>query len=137
MSADNYSSGYSLGLSDIDTGADQRSEFRLTGRATVALQLEAPNPEEHDSGKTIVCYTQDLSSSGVRVQTLEPVTVGALLPISVTFEGEQVVYQLTGDVVWSEPRESGYWIVGIQIIESDDTSFLEWMDAVARAMAED
>lgn len=105
MSVDDYS----LGVSGKDTEDDQRSEFRLTGRATVSLQLEAPNPGDDDPGKTIVCYTQNLSSSGVRVQTLEPVTVGALLPLSVTFEGEQIVYQLTGEVVWTEPRESGQW----------------------------
>ncbi len=128
---------YSLGVSDQDTEDDQRSEFRLTGRAKVALQLEAPNPDDDDPGKSIVCYTQDLSSSGVRVQTLEPVTAGALLPLTVTFEGEQIVYPLTGEVVWTEPRESGHWIVGIQIVESDDTAFVEWVDAVAKAMTED
>jgi hypothetical protein len=128
---------YSLGVSDQDTDDDQRSEFRLTGRARVSLQLEAPNPDDDDPGKSIVCYTQDLSSSGVRVQTLEPVTAGALLPLTVTFEGEQVVYPLTGEVVWTEPRASGYWIVGIQIVESDDTAFVEWVDAVAKAMTED
>ncbi len=133
MSAEDYS----LGLSGKDTEDDQRSEFRLTGRARVSLQLEAPSPGDDDPGKTIVCYTQNLSSSGVRVQTLEPVTEGALLPLTVMFEGEQVVYQLTGEVVWTEPRESGHWTVGVQIIESDDTSFVEWVDAVARAMTED
>lgn len=127
---------YSLGMSGKDAEDDQRSEFRLTGRATVALQLEAPNLDEGDPGKTIVCYTQDLSSSGVRVQTGEAVPVGALLPLSVTLEGEQTVYELTGEVVWVEPRESGYWIVGVQILESDDTSFVEWVDAVATAMTE-
>jgi hypothetical protein len=40
-------------------------------------------------------------------------------------------------VVWTEPRASGHWIVGIQIVESDDTAFVEWVDAVAKAMTED
>lgn len=133
MSVDNYS----LGVAGKDAEDDQRSEFRLTGRARVALQLEAPNLDEGDPGKTIVCHTQDLSSSGVRVQTREPVPVGALLPISVAFEGGQIVYELTGEVVWVERRKSGFWIVGVQILESDDTSFMEWVDAVARAMTED
>lgn len=133
MSIDNYS----LGVAGKDAEHDQRSEFRLAGRATVALQLEAPNLDEGDPGKTIFCHTQDLSSSGVRMQTREQVPVGALLPLWVTFEGEQTVYELTGEVVWVESRESGYWIVGVQILESDDTSFVEWIDAVARAMTED
>ncbi|MEX0603876.1 MAG: PilZ domain-containing protein [Marinobacter sp.] len=137
MSADS-SNHYSLGAPSLDTEDDQRSEFRLTGRATVSLQLEAPDLDEDDPGKTIVCHTQDLSSSGVRVKSLEPVPVGALLPLSVRFEGDQIAYQLTGEVVWIESRDDGYyWIVGVKILKSDDTSFVEWVEAVAKVMAED
>jgi hypothetical protein len=39
------------------------------------------------------------------------------------------------EVVWC--RETGQeYLVGVQILESDETDYLEWMDAVATALAE-
>jgi hypothetical protein len=40
------------------------------------------------------------------------------------------------EVVWCRASTETSWLVGLQILESDDTSYLEWVEAVAKAMSE-
>jgi hypothetical protein len=41
------------------------------------------------------------------------------------------------DVIWCRPTAYDHWLVGLRILESDDTAYLEWVEAVARAMSVD
>ncbi|WP_372971569.1 hypothetical protein [Marinobacter sp.] len=45
-------------------------------------------------------------------------------------------FRLMVEVVWCRPADDTGWLVGLQILESDDTAYLEWVEAVARAMSE-
>ncbi|WP_166268302.1 PilZ domain-containing protein [Marinobacter caseinilyticus] len=135
MNDDDYSFGQ-----DADTlmsPDEQRSEFRLAGRATVVLQLEAQSPESEREGKTLTCYTHDISTSGVRVQTREAISLGALLSMLIKFDDAGEGYSLIGEVVWTKAGEAGDWVVGLKILESDETSFIDWLDAIGKAMSED
>ena len=40
------------------------------------------------------------------------------------------------EVIWCRPNESSF-LVGARIIESDETAYVEWVEAVASAMAQD
>lgn len=120
---------------------DNRSEYRLTGSAQVTLELESSEPENGDSaaessGRTLVSRTRDLSAQGFCLTTREPLVEHALLTAWVRLDGEPETFQLTVDVVWCRPTSAGQWLVGLRILDSDDTSYLEWVEAVARAMAE-
>jgi len=129
---------YSFGQNDDGSShEDQRAEFRLTGRATVTLELEAPDQELGDPGKSLVCHTHDLSANGIKVYTREALPNGALLPVVVALDGDSSEYALMSEVVWCNAKGEDGWAVGLRVMDSDDTSFLEWMDAVAKAMAED
>lgn len=129
---------YSFGAEPSDgIDQDQRSEFRLTGRATLTLEVEAPEPGEGpDPGSRLVCQTHDLSVNGARVFTDEALTVGALLPVTVTLAGAGGSHDLIMEVVWSEVR-SARWVSGLKVMPSDDTPYIEWVDAMARAMVQD
>jgi hypothetical protein len=130
---------YSFGNDDQKASADNRSEYRLTGSAQVTLELESSEPESTDesTGRSLVSKTRDLSAQGFSLTTREPLLEHALLSAWVKLDSEPEAFQLTVDVVWCRPASAGQWLVGLRILESDDTAYLEWVDAVARAMSED
>jgi hypothetical protein len=130
---------YTFGNEDPSESGDNRSEYRLTGSAQVTLELESTEPEagEESSDRALVAKTRDLSAQGFSVTTREPLTENALLSAWIRLDGESDEFQLTVDVVWCRPASPGEWLVGLRIQESDDTSYLEWVEAVARAMSED
>lgn len=131
-----------LGLTarpDSDVGQDKRLEYRLSGRARVTLELEAADPADGDNGqnRTLTAPTHDLSVTGMRIIAAEALTLGAILPIQVLLAGDEQPYQLIAEVVWCERRGPLQYATGLKVLDSDDTSFMDWIDAVARAMIED
>ncbi|KPQ01459.1 PilZ domain-containing protein [Marinobacter sp. HL-58] len=124
---------------DSPESGDNRSEYRLTASAKVTIELESAVPDDagDSASRTLVSRTSDLSARGIRLLTSEPLTTGAILPAWVNLEEISEPFRLMVEVVWCRPaEESGGWLVGLQILESDDTAFLEWVEAVARAMSE-
>lgn len=116
---------------------DQRTEYRLTGRARVTLELEAADSVSGLEGRQLVSYTTDLSANGIRLTTSEELPLQALLPTAVVLDGSDTVFNLTGEVVWCNAQDASSWAVGLKILESDGTSFVEWIEAVAAAMVQD
>lgn len=130
---------YSFGdHDDSPQSGDNRSEYRLTASARVTIELETPGPGEAGEGtpRTLVSRTSDLSAKGIRLSTQEPLTEGALLPVRISLEGSVEPFQLMTEVVWCRRSSEASWLVGLQIMESDETSYLEWVEGVARAMSE-
>lgn len=124
---------------DPEVSGDNRSEYRLTGSAKVTLELESTEPEggEEVAGRTLVSKTRDLSAQGFCITTSEPLVEQALLTAWLRLDGEPDLFQLAVDVVWCRPASPGQWLVGLRVLESDDTSYLDWVEAVARAMSAD
>jgi hypothetical protein len=133
---------YSFGNDDDLSGSgDNRSEYRLTGSAQVTLELESPEPDsenpDESTGRRLVSKTRDLSARGFSLVTREPLLENALLSAWVQLEEGSEEFQLTVDVIWCRPTADDHWLVGLRILESDDTAYLEWVEAVARAMSVD
>lgn len=128
---------YSFGNDDTPDSGDNRSEYRLVGSTQVRLELESSEPDNGDnsSGRILVARTRDLSAQGLSVITREPLMPTALLRAWIRLDGEPDTFQLAVDVVWCQPASQGEWLVGLCIQDSDDTSCLEWAEAVARAMS--
>lgn len=129
---------YTFGNDDPLESGDNRSEYRLTGSAQITLELESKEPDGGDDsrGRTLVAKTRDLSAQGFSLTTREPLMENALLSAWLRLDGEPEAFQLTVDVVWCRPASPGEWLVGLRIQESDETSYLEWVEAVAKAMSE-
>lgn len=135
-------------MSDIDysfgdyenspESGDNRAEYRLTASAKVILELEssAPGDASDSAERSLVSRTSDLSVRGIRLATTEPLATGAILPAWVSLEEVSDPFRLMVEVVWCRRADAGGWLVGLQILESDDTAYLEWVEAVARAMSE-
>ncbi|MEH6560748.1 MAG: PilZ domain-containing protein [Marinobacter sp.] len=116
---------------------DSRMQYRLTARARITLELEAEYPASEGvpgpSGRTLVCDIRDISVCGLCLVSAEYLAIGALFPASVTLGHHAEVFVLTVEVVWCSQNEEDY-LVGVGIIESDQTAYVEWTDAVASAM---
>lgn len=132
---------YNFGNPDEDTqGPDNRSDYRLTARAKAILELESQVPgaetEPGNGGRTLNCRIRDISAQGLCLFTQEPLPVGALLPALVSLDQHADPFRLAVDVVWCQP-DSSEFLVGVRIQESDETAYVEWVEAVASAMVSD
>jgi hypothetical protein len=129
---------YNFGNPDEDTrGPDNRSDYRLTARAMAMLELESQVPgtetEPDNDGRTLNCRIRDISAQGLCLFAREPLPVGALLPALVSLDHHADPFRLMLDVVWCQPDGSEF-LVGVKIQESDETAYVEWVEAVASAM---
>lgn len=129
---------YTFGTqNDPEGGQDNRMQYRLTARAQITLELEAGYPASDGAagspGRKIACAIRDISASGLCLLSEESLTTGALYPVSVVLGNHSEPFVLTVEVIWCCPEKTGY-LVGVRIIESDQTAYVEWTEAVADAM---
>lgn len=110
---------------------DQRQEFRLTGRIWITVEIEAP--DEENPSRKLRCSSSDISANGLRINASEPLPDGAILPL--TIELDDTVYHLTGEVKWCFPVGGSGFVAGFALYESDQTSILEWKEAIAHLMS--
>jgi hypothetical protein len=130
---------YSFGTLDEDSqGPDNRSDYRLIARAKATLELESPTPgiAGAEVGRNLVCSIRDISAQGLCLFSREALSVGALLPALVSLDHHSEPFRLTVEVVWCQP-DSSEFLVGAKILRSDETAYVEWVEAVASAMAND
>lgn len=118
--------------------ADKRADYRLAGRARVVLEVESDDPGSGVGARTLSADTRDLSAGGIRIETTEPVTVGALLPARVQLVPNQPFHELTVDVIWCDRGKEGRdrWLVGLKVVSSESPAFLGWVEAVAVALTD-
>ncbi|MFW5824564.1 MAG: PilZ domain-containing protein [Marinobacter sp.] len=127
---------YAFGNPDSEPEQDQRQEFRLAGRARVTLELEAAEPGGSTEARVAEAASSDVSAGGLRLVTDDPLAPGALLPAGIQLPGTPSPCRLTVEVVWCRPTEDGRWQSGLKILDTGDAGYLDWMEAVARAMEE-
>ncbi len=117
---------------------DNRADYRLTATARATLELEStmpgPTKGEDEGERQLACRIRDISARGMSLFSKEPVSLGAILPAWVTLGEPDQEFSLMLEVVWCRPCESEF-LVGAQILQSDETAFVEWVEAVATAMA--
>lgn len=136
MTDDNYQFGTAQAL---PRGKDKREDYRLTARARAWIQRESPEPESDPSELadqlTLECQIRDISARGLSLVTAESLSVNSLLMAKVSLGHQARAFALMVEVMWCRRAEEGY-LVGIRVLESDDTDYLDWMDAVATALSE-
>lgn len=137
MIDDNYTFGTGP---ELPKGHDNRADYRLTARAVAAIQMEASEPmASPPSGmpgqRVLECRIRDISTGGFSLTARGAFAEGSILSSRVDLGNGKAPYQLTIEAVWCRPAEQGY-LIGVRVLESDETDYLEWMDAVADALAE-
>ncbi|MEC7815642.1 MAG: PilZ domain-containing protein [Pseudomonadota bacterium] len=127
---------YEFGTNTGIAGRDQRDDYRLVARATARVQAESVEPSSAPElpARALECQIRDISSRGFRLVSAEPFPVGALLATEAALGKWPQPFALTIEVVWCRQTEEGY-LSGIQIVPSDDTDYVEWVEAVAEVLA--
>ncbi len=131
---------YSFGNRDMGpSGPENRADYRLTARAVAVLELESDTPALAGGkglpARKLECRIRDLSTSGLSLLSTEALTPGALIPAMVMLTPTAEPLSLMVEIVWCRPESPGF-LAGLRILESDGTACVEWMEAVASALAQ-
>lgn len=128
---------YAFGTPEAEPERDQRQEFRLSGRASVTLELEAAEPGGDGTARLARASSSDVSSGGLRVITREALPSGALLPARIQLPGVPAPCLLMVEVVWCRPADDHGWQSGLRILDTGDSDYLQWMETMAEIMAQE
>lgn len=125
---------------ELPRGHDDRADYRLTARAVAGVQVETSEPLEPvipgvADQRVVECRIRDISTGGFSLISREAFTEGSILTSRVDLGNGKASYRLTIEAMWCRPVNQGY-LIGVRVLESDETDYLEWMDAVADALAE-
>ncbi|WP_291828000.1 PilZ domain-containing protein [Marinobacter sp.] len=131
---------YQFGTSQtLPLGRDKREDYRLTARARAWIQRETPEPgtcsADRAAEKTVECQIRDISARGLSLASTEAFNLSSLLMAEVSLGHRSERYKLMVEVMWCRQTDEGYQ-VGIRVQESDETDYLDWIDAVATALAD-
>jgi len=124
--------------SSVPDGTEKRGDYRLSARATVRLHTESAEPLEL-SGKLLegsvqTCEVRDLSANGMSLVTNEVLRTGSLLTAEVLLSGQHQSLKLMVEVVWQK-AEGARYLNGVRVVDSDETDYLHWLEAVADAFS--
>lgn len=122
----------------VPDGADKREDYRLSARASARLHVESAEPSGLGGvsleGSVRTCEVRDLSASGMSLVTSEALRIGSLLTAEVHLSGQQKSLKLTVEVVWQK-AEGARYLNGVRVFDSDETDYLNWLEAVAEAFS--
>ncbi len=128
---------YSFGSGEeTPDGRDMREDYRLTARALVRIELESREPGVSDGDTTtLVCEIRDISVRGMSLVSRQALSVDSILTAEVSLDAHQAPLRLMVEVVWCREDGRGY-LVGVRVLESDETDYLRWMESVAEAFSD-
>ncbi len=82
--------------------------------------------------KVIPCETVDLSENGLKMYMSEPVQQGLITDLIIELNASQQRYRLTAEVKWiSETADDGWYFVGFELFDAEDTHYGEWVKMIA------
>jgi len=136
MVDDNYEFGSAQGLPG---GQDNREDYRLTARALAWFWLDSPEPEletpEVLKAAPLECQIRDISARGLSLVSSEPLALNSLLMAEISLGHRPQRFRLMVEVMWCRQAGRDY-LVGVHVLESDETDYLDWMEAVASALTD-
>lgn len=115
---------------------EHRTEYRLTARASARIRLASADPDTAAGDEEFTGGIRDISAQGFRIIADTAVPPGSLHEAIVTLDARAQM-QLIVEVIWCRPEEGGDYLMGMKVLESDDTDYLDWLEAVAEALSSD
>lgn len=114
-----------------------RKEKRIPENADVSIWVRKAPDAEGLEGRTISSRAENISMSGMKLNTGVPIPVGSILDIKVLLKNSQVLYEMVADVVWSDHTdekntEQGYvGDVGVTLDIYPNSQMALWNSAIA------
>jgi len=117
-----------------------RTEPRLPHNEVIFVEIKSSGAMDSDDlGPSVkASETMDISANGLQVRVQEPLRVGAIIQICIIREKTGERYELIAEIRWQKrlPGTVGY-MVGLALLESDETSIVEWKLAVSVMLSDD
>lgn len=111
------------------TNEDQRQEYRLETQLSVFLEIG--NDENHESS-IVISRSLDISANGLRIITDRELPLGSILRSCIQNQDASTQFTLITEVKWQQPwKNTGEFLVGLALFESEDSSILEWKEFIA------
>lgn len=112
------------------TTEDQRQEYRLETQLTVFIEL---GDEHHQEATIVVSRSLDISANGMRVITDRELIPGSILRSCVQTQDIAQRFMLITEVKWLQPwQDTGEFLVGLALFESENSNIQEWKEYIAR-----
>lgn len=123
-------------MQDLEDTIDdcKRGEARIYSEITVFVEtFSAPTGEALDNN-IVISKTLDLSANGLQVVMDRPIHLGSVLQLCLSFGNDERFY-LVGEVRWvSRSDDNEHFLVGFQLLESDNSHIEDWKHKVSEMM---
>ncbi len=117
------------------TSSEQRQEYRLNSRETVFIELASASHDGQQPEEILVSKSVDISANGLQVLVNQPLEMNRILQVAVSLEDLESPINLITEVMWIIADETNnQWMVGLSLLDSDDTKLAEWKTAIARRL---
>ncbi|NIB41373.1 PilZ domain-containing protein [Pseudomaricurvus alkylphenolicus] len=111
---------------------DNRQEYRLTSNETVFIEVAAASPDGLQPAEILVSNSLDISANGLQVKVNQPIELNTLLQVAIQLQDQPRRIHLTTEVKWvGQISQKQEWMLGLQVLASDDTGLAEWKNLVA------
>lgn len=111
------------------TNDNRRSEFRVTDRAALFVEVRAAAPDGSEPAEIVACSGLDMSANGLQLQVDRALPVGAILRLGADVDGQPPLY-VVGEVRWCR-AEQGRHAIGFLLFDSDGTDIVAWKHFIA------
>ncbi|MGH1373679.1 MAG: PilZ domain-containing protein [Cellvibrionaceae bacterium] len=117
------------------SSSEQRQEYRLNSRETVFIELASASHDGQQPEEILVSKSVDISANGLQVLVNQPLEMNRILQVAVSLEDIQSPINLITEVKWIIADESNHqWMVGLALLDSDDTKLAEWKTVIAQRL---
>ncbi|KOR30970.1 hypothetical protein TI04_03270 [Achromatium sp. WMS2] len=106
---------------------DARSGQRLSSREIVAVRVMHPRTNDRTSTDTVHCTTIDVSTSGLRLLSPQPIIPKCILDICLELEVKPQYILLSGEVRWCQHKmETDQYEIGVIVYDTESSDYTEW-----------
>ena len=106
---------------------DERKHIRRVQDEKVVFQITSSVHGTLPPGTVVRCWTENISTRGLRIQLERPLSEGSQLELGVEISNRPGVFFLAGEVRWCKPLEgSKRNLVGVELKERQSDDFNLW-----------
>lgn len=105
---------------------ENRKHQRQTKKEEIFIEILSASENQEQDSLTLECLTQDISKSGIKIQSRYPLIVNSILELLINFQSVKQGFMLTGEVKWLRKIDDEHFLAGFELIESEHSDYLIW-----------
>lgn len=114
---------------------EKRTHPRVAEQTSVNVTVMSAPGMPRLEGQAFLCTTDDLSAGGLRFNSPEPLPVGAVLGVQVSFAGIAEPFAHVGCVAWvKECGDGGAHAIGVDFIDTSERTMANWKEVLEKKL---